>query len=113
MAHNRGGVRPGAGRPSSGKSKVQFWIDPDEAVFLRKMLSERRDGINLFETTTPNSMSITELGKRNTPPEKSPFFIENELCPKCGSSLVKKISAISRKEYLECTGANCIFTKDV
>jgi len=94
MAHNRGGIREGAGRKPSGKSKVQFWIDPIEADFLRKMLNEYREGINLFEINQPTNDEIVN-------------------CPKCGSPLVKKISSLSRKEYLECTGANCIFTKDV
>ena len=113
MTHKRGGARVGAGRPASGRSKVQFWIDADEADFLRRMLSERREGINLFETKIPNSMSITELSKRNAPPENSPFFTptKNESCPKCGSMLIPKISAISKQEYLECIGVNCIFTK--
>ena len=112
MGHNRGGKREGAGRPSSGKSKVQFWISEDEAIFLRKMLSEYREGLNLFETDapTPNTLSISELSKKNTPPETSPFFTKTENCPKCGSELLTKISSLSGVEYLECTGANCIFT---
>ena len=82
---SRGGKRDGAGRKAGDKSRLQLWVTAEEKELLNETLATYR-------------AKQAELEKP---------------CPKCGSSLVKKISAISRKEYLECTGANCIFTKDV
>jgi len=58
MADLRGGIRPGAGRKPSGKGKVQYWVTPDEAEFLRLKLSEQRG-----EITIPLSDFEKEIAK--------------------------------------------------
>ena len=38
-----GGAREGAGRPPSGRKKVQLWMTPEEEAYIRQCLEKLRD----------------------------------------------------------------------
>lgn len=41
-----GGTRTGAGRPSTGRQKVNFYVTPEEADWVRAAIENRRDERN-------------------------------------------------------------------
>jgi len=92
VADLRGGKREGAGRKPSGKSKVQYWVTPEEAEFLRLKLQEKRNEIH--------SEPVEELVIK--------------ICPKCGKKLKLRHRKSDNKPFLGCGGfPNCTYLEEI
>ena len=65
-----GGVRPGAGRPGSGKSKQMFYITDTEKIAMHAFLTNLR---SQNDNTTQKPTTLIEIGTMPTDSE----FLQN------------------------------------